>query len=129
MAAKETVPVVKTKIAAKKYGDESQWKEVEVLAEDIEKLSGEIQAYMEKVSPLIKQMDEKIVLAYQKAPKKDCLLNTSPLGRAKIRHALEAHMFKTGFYIGGVHIGDYKKIVTFKEYVKESLKWLLKFSY
>ena len=127
--AKEEVQIVKKKIASKRIGDDDAWAETESYARKIEQLAGEIQVLMEHVTPKIKEMDDVIVKAYMKCPKKDCLLNASPLGRAKIKHALEAHMFKTGFYIGGVHWGDPKKVVTFKDYVKDGVKWLLKFSY
>ena len=93
-----------------------------------EELSVELDQDIIKMIKKYKKMNEELLAAFQSAPLTDCGYGVSPIGQARVLHALKCHIMKNDLRLDAGYIGDVTKFTTFSSYIKESAKWLFKFS-
>ena len=121
------VQVIKTNLGTKTEKAPGDWSKTEKLAKEIQNLSLEIQESVDTLANKYNKLNEKLALAYKNAPLTDCGFGVSPIGLPRITHALKCHMHKREFYMDHKYLGDNTKFPDFSEYIKESMRWLLKF--
>src|SRR3990167_1420158 len=97
-------------------------------SKEIEKISEEIEKDLDRLIPKFKDLNNLIADAYRAAPETDCGFQMSPAGPGRIMIAFKNHFRKNNFSIDHAYIGDVTKLPNFSDYVKEAMKWLMKFS-
>lgn len=125
----QDVSVVKVIKRAPRPKNNPAWDSAKKTVEQVELIAEDIQIILDELIPRYKDLNTAITKAYTEAPKTDCHLNSSPISSSRVLHALKSNMIRDGLQINGLYIGDKTKVKSFKEYIQESTKWLLKLSY
>jgi hypothetical protein len=123
------VQVIKTSnMTENKLKIAEDWQLTIKRGKEIDKLAEELDALIDDLSLKFEQLHDKIKEAYVGAPLVDAGLNSSPLGPGRVMHSMKSHLRRNGLVIDRSYLGDTTKLRSFKEYLKDGVKWLTKFS-